>query len=516
MADDVPVGIDLGTTNSVVAAYRDGAVTIVPDADGNYLHPSVVTFKPSGERLAGAAARLRRIVDPGNTIFSMKRLMGLPFESAEVQSALASLPYRVEAGPDGAPAVITRAGPTSVVELSSAVLGHLRDLSERHLGAPVRRCVITVPANFSDGQREATRRAAELAGLEVLRILNEPTAAALAYGLGKEIDSRVVVFDMGGGTFDVTLLAVRDDFFEVLSTGGDPFLGGDDVDRAIVAHLAELFLAQHRLDFRTDAKTLAIASVAAEHIKSKLSSAEVTSGSLKGLGVGVGGVPLGLDFELTRAQLEALVSPLVDRALIKCEEVLYEAGVGTDRVDEIMLVGGATRMPLVRRRVAELFGRPPLADLDPMVVVAHGAAVHAAALGATAPAPGEAPPPPMPILVDVTPHAIGIGTAGGYAEVLIEKNQPIPAERTQIYTTARDGQAEVMLKICQGSERQFAANAPLGEVKLEGLRPGNRGEIKVEVTFLVDSNGILQVSARDVDTGHVTRATLRAIAGEVR
>ena len=511
---DVPVGIDLGTTNSVVAAFIGGEVVVIPDADGNTLHPSVVAFKPTGERVAGAGARLRRIVDPTNTIFSVKRLVGLPFDSPEVKAALPALPYQVQAGGDGAAVVVTRAGAQSVVDLSSQVLLHLKQVAEAYLDADVTRCVITVPANFSDGQREATRRAGELAGLEVLRIINEPTAAAVAYALGRDLDQRIVVFDMGGGTFDVTLLAARTDFFEVIATGGDPFLGGDDMDRVIANRLLGQFLATHRIDLRNDPRALAIVQVAAEHVKTKLSTEPATTGTLKGVATGPGGVALSLDFELTRVQFEQLITPLVDRALAKCGEVLYAAGLTPADVDQVLLVGGATRIPLVRERVTRFFGHEPRNEIDPMVVVAQGAAVQAAALGVTV--ADDAPPIPMPILIDVTPHAIGLGTAGGYCEVLIEKNQPIPAERTQVFTTARDDQHEVVIRVCQGGSRQFTENSFLGEVRLEGLAAGTRGDVQLEVTFLVDGNGILQVAARDLQTGRATRATLRTVAGESR
>ncbi|MBS1121973.1 MAG: dnaK [Deltaproteobacteria bacterium] len=510
--DDLAVGIDLGTTNSVIAVIRDGQALVIPDAAGNRLHPSVVTFKPSGDRLVGAGARLRRVVDPRNTIFSVKRLIGLPFDSPAVKAALPQLPYEVREGPDGAPVVVTRTGPHAVIEISSFLLGYLREQAEQYLGTPVTRCVITVPANFSDGQREATRRAGELAGFRVLRVLNEPTAAALAYGLGQKINQRVAVFDMGGGTFDVTLLAVRNDFFEVLGTGGDPFLGGDDMDQAIADMLALEFLKRHRVDFRTDPRALAVARITAEHIKARLSSDDVISGTLKDLGRGEGGEPLPLEFRITRAELEHLITPIVDRALAKCEEVLAEAGVRPDHVDEVMLVGGATRIPLVRRRVAELFGREPRADIDPMEVVAEGAARQAEILSAPATAQGAA----MPILVDVTPHPIGIGTAGGYCEVVIDKNEPIPSEHTHVFSTARDGQTEVVIRVCQGAARVFATNTVLGEVRLDGLRAADRGEVRIEVTFLIDANGILQVTARDLVSGRAAHATLRAAGGETR
>ncbi|HTJ44521.1 MAG TPA: Hsp70 family protein [Kofleriaceae bacterium] len=505
----VAVGIDLGTTNSVVALARDGRIEVVPDDEGRKLHPSVVAFKPNGERAIGMPARLRRVIDPRNTIFSAKRLIGQAFESKAIQSLIAQLPYEVRAAKDGEPAVLARGKTVPVAEISTMILAHLRARAEAYAGEPVTEAVITVPANFTDGQREATRRAGEAAGLRVLRVLNEPTAAALAYGIGKQVHQRVVVFDMGGGTFDVTLLAVRDDFFEVLATGGDPFLGGDDMDKLIADRMARRFLEQHRIDLNTDPRATAILRIAGEQIKGKLSSEDEVTGSLSEIAHGEGGVPLALDFRVTRAELEQMIEPLVDRAIVKCEDVLAAAGVMAQHVDEVILVGGATRVPLVRRRVAEHFQREPRTDINPMEVVAEGAALQAMIL--TAPAEQSKP---APILIDVTPHALGLATAGGYTDVLIDRNQAIPAERTRVFATARDQQTEVVIRICQGGERTFANNVALGELRLDGIAAAPRGQVRIEVTFLVDADGILQVSAKDVATGHANRVSLRVLGGE--
>jgi molecular chaperone DnaK len=495
------IGIDLGTTNSVVAIARDTGVEILADAKGHRLHPSVIAFKPNGEVEVGVKAKLRRVIDPRNTIYSAKRLIGQPFRSPRIQETIAGLPYQVREGADQESIIVSRGGRHSVVQIATRVLTHLRELAEARLGHPVSQCVITVPANFSDAQRAATRRAGEAAGLEVLRILNEPTAAALAYGTGKALDQRIVVFDMGGGTFDVTLLAVRDGFFEVLGTGGDPFLGGDDMDRIVADMLIQQFLEQHHVDLRTHTDTAAVMVIAGEQLKAKLSSATEVSGTLKELAYGVGGAPLQLDFELTRAGFERAIEPIVERALLTCEQVLAEAGMSPTLVDDVILVGGATRVPLVRRRVAEHFRREPRTDVNPMEVVAAGAALQARML--TTP-PDEA----SPVLMDVTPHALGIAIAGQYTDALIERNEPVPVERTRILTTARDGQREVVIRVCQGSEKQFASNIVMGELRLDGLRPAPRGELKIEVTFLVDADGMLQVFAKDLATGRSERATL--------
>jgi molecular chaperone DnaK len=500
------IGIDLGTTNSVVAVVRGSGVEIIDDGKGHRLHPSVVSFKPTGETVIGVPAKLRRVVDPRNTIFSTKRLIGQPFGSPAVQAAIASLPYKVVEGPDQQALIETRAGKHTPIEIATMLLAHLRDMAQRHLGERVAECVITVPANFSDSQREATRRAGEAAGMSVMRVLNEPTAAAVAYGIDKHVDQRVVVFDMGGGTFDVTLLAVRESFLEVLATGGEPFLGGDDMDQVLAGMLADEFLQQHRIDLRARPEAFALLRIASEQLKAKLSSEPAITGTLKELAHGAGGEALGLDFHITRERFETRIMALVERALIACENVLAEAGVAPDHVDEIILVGGATRVPLVRRRVSEHFGREPRADIHPMEIVAHGAALHAHSLSG---AIDDLAPPQ--VLLDVTPHPLGLAIAGAYTDVLIQKNTVIPAERTRVFTTTHDGQQEVVLKVCQGAERQFAANAPLGELRLQGLRSGRRGDVKIEVTFLVDADGILQVSAKDVATGRSERATLRVV-----
>jgi molecular chaperone DnaK len=506
-SDGAVVGIDLGTTNSVVACIQNGEVVVIANEQGHRLHPSVVAFKPNGERVVGLAARLRRIIDPINTIFSAKRIIGQSFRAPAVQEALRHLPYRVEEGQNQESIVVTRAGRFTVPQISSIVLARLKEVAEKHLGQPIKYCVVTVPANFSDGQREATRQAAELAGMEVLRILNEPTAAALAYGQNRKLHQRIAIFDLGGGTFDLTLLAVREDLYEVIATGGDAFLGGDDMDRALANDLAMRCLEQHRVDPRTDAEAMAKLLIASEQIKMKLSKEQVVEGTLNELAYGEGGVALSLKFNVTRQQFESLIAPLVDRAIVKAEEVLAEAGVSADRVDEVLLVGGATRVPLVRERVAQQFGAASKAQINPMEVVAAGAALHGHALFTPA---GESQTS-VGLLMDVTSHALGIATAGGYAEFIIDKNTPIPAEGTRVFTTANDQQTEVEIRVCQGQERRFDSNVPVGELRLDGLRPARRGDIRVEVSFLIDANGILQVAAKDLETGRDERATLSLI-----
>jgi len=501
------VGIDLGTTNSVIATVIDGKVEAIAGEDGDTLHPSVVAFLPTGQRVVGQAARARRVIDAANTIYSIKRLIGQPFRSAAVQEVIAHLPYRVEEGRDQEPIVVTRAGRLRIPELSGMVLAHLRGLAQQRLGLPVNHCVITVPANFSDSQREATRQAAGYAGMEVLRVLNEPTAAALAYGHDRKLHQRVAIFDFGGGTFDLTLLAVREDLYEVVTTGGDPFLGGDDMDQILAKRLSRMLLERHRVDLAYDPVGFARMVIAAEQIKMRLSREEVVEGTLPEVAYGPGGEALGLDFRITRAELEIMYAEIVERAVAAAAKVLAEAQVEPAAVDQVILVGGATRVPLVRKRVSQAFGKPPLGGINPMEVVASGAALHAHGLFA----PPGADAGEVGLLLDVSSHSLGVATAGGYAEVLIAKNTGIPAEKARIFSTAHDDQEQVVLKVCQGESRRFEDNLPLGELRLVGLRKAPRGVLKIEVTFLIDADGILQVSARDIETGRAEAATLQVL-----
>ncbi len=501
------VGIDLGTTNSVVAAVVDGKVRVITDAKKHHLHPSVVAFKPNGKRDVGVTARMRRVIDPRNTIFSAKRIIGQSFRSPGVQSALRHLPYEVFEGANQEPMVRTRAGQFSVVNISTMVLEYLKQLATKQLGKPVTHCVITVPANFSEGQREATRRAASAAGMQVLRILNEPTAAALAYGQKRQLHQRIAVFDFGGGTFDMTVLAVREDIYEVVATGGDPFLGGDDMDHAIAQHLGRQFLEEHRVDLGEDPSARACLLIAAEQIKMKLSKDQSVGGTLNELAYGEGGKPLALKFHVDRNMFNMLVEPIVERSLDLVRYVLEDAEIRPEHIDEVILVGGATRVPLVRDRVAQFFGARPRGDINPMEVVAAGAALQAHALFA----PPDEATASVGLLMDVTSHSLGIATAGGYVETLIAKNTTIPAEKTRLFTPARDFQEAVKLRVCQGEEKQFAENTQVGELVLDGLPRVRRGDMKLEVSFLIDADGLLQVSAKDTASGQTARATLRVV-----
>ena len=502
-ADGVAIGIDLGTTNSCIAAVVDGQPRVLVSEDGARLHPSVVAWAPEGPRLVGKQARLRSVIDPANTVHSAKRIIGQAFGSESVQDVLPQLGYRVEEGESQEPIIVTRGGRHTPPEISALVLEHLRLIAEAQIGQQVSHCVVTVPANFSDTQRAATRRAAELAGMEVLRILSEPTAAAVAYGDSRTVHQRVAVFDLGGGTFDISVLAVRDNLYEVVATGGDPFLGGDDIDHAIARRFAEQFLRDNRIDLNQDPSARARLRIAAEQVKVKLSSELAVQGSLSEIAHGPGGKPLSLKVSMDRDQLDALMAPLVDRALSKVEQVLSEAGLAPSQIDEVILVGGPTRNPLIQRRVGELFGQPPRNDINPMETVAIGAAAQAHSL--LAPSPGDR------VLLDVTPHSLRIATAGGFSKALISKNTHVPAEGHAVFTTSRDDQSEVVLRVGQGEASRFEDNAIIGELTLDGLPHAPRGEVELEVSFMIDADGVLNVSARDRKSGARTGARLSAV-----
>jgi molecular chaperone DnaK len=527
----VAVGIDLGTTNSVAAVATPTGVEFALGARGERVHPSVVAYPAAGGVVVGHDARALRVVEPESTIYSAKRLIGQNIRSPLVQLALTGLTYEVDEGPNQQPIVVVRDRRLTVPEVSSQVLLHLKRCVERQMADRVGEVVITVPANFSDAQRRATQEAGRLAGLDVIRLINEPTAAALAYGFGQRKDEVVCVYDFGGGTFDVSLLKIRGEVFEVLATDGDFFLGGDDVDRTITEYLAAELNRVRNVDPRGNPSLMSRITVAAEEVKKHLSEHTVAEGTIDGLDTG-DGRSLSLPFRLSRPQLESLISGYVDRTIESCRGALAAAHLDPRDVSEVLCVGGSTRIPLVRQRLAELFGKPPMVRINPDEVIAQGAAIQAGSLTGnlvagtgmgirdavptTALSPltleevptGARPlttsvmaPLPRPLLLDVTPATLGISTAGGYAERLIDKNSPIPIERTKVFSTARDGQTRVVLECCRGEDRRFADNEPLGQLVLDELPPRARGEVKIEVTFRVDTDGILHVRARDAATG---------------
>ena len=700
MSNGPVIGIDLGTTNSVVAIADQPGGRVLAGTDGLKLIPSVVSFHPSGDVLVGAPAKERRLLDAQNTVYSVKRLIGRPYTSYEVKQAQERFAFELSEGPSGGVLVTARGETYTLSEISAFVLRHVRKVAEEALGQECRQAVVTVPANFNELQRSATKAAGRVAGLDVLRILNEPTAAALAYGYNKTSTERVAVYDLGGGTFDITILQLAGDVFEVLATAGDTFLGGDDVDTCVADHMAAQFLEQNRYDARQDRQAYERLRAAAEWAKIQLSAKPDVKLCIEELAYGDGGAALNLDYALTRQELEQMCQPLVARSFDVCEDAMKAAGLRPTQLDNVILVGGSTRIPLLQRMVAEYFGRTPLVNIDPDLVVAEGAAIQArsltvpsqkAALGKVAlkkmtqpptgnhdividefedevtnigdrpplpPPPvaraarkatltGQAPPPPpiqlkksgdlpiedgiadiptrsreepleheptrvaeavdpldfqatrmadasgllmqiggetedesdelveepsglmielgddafggesdvpvdgtppppapldlassapaelraaldeniptvtgavlapeepaTPLLLDVTPLSLGVETVDGYCEHIIRRNSAIPAGQTKMFTTARDRQDAVIVRICQGEDRQISGNQLLGEVVLDGLRPAARGKVQIAVRFMIDADGTLQVRAQDVGTGQQQQIAIKLI-----
>jgi molecular chaperone DnaK len=695
------IGIDLGTTNSVVAVADQPGGRVLAGSDGITLIPSVVSFHPSGDVLVGATAKERRLLDAQNTVYSVKRLIGRPYTSYEVKQAQERFAFELSEGPSGGVLVTARGETYTLSEISAFVLRHVRKVAEEALGTECSQAVVTVPANFNELQRSATKAAGRVAGLDVLRILNEPTAAALAYGYNKTSTERVAVYDLGGGTFDITILQLAGDVFEVLATAGDTFLGGDDVDTVIADHMTAQFLEQNRYDARQDRQAYERLRAAAEWAKIQLSAKPDVKLCIEELAYGDGGAALNLDYALTRQQLEHMCQPFVARSFDVCEDAMKAAGLRPTQLDNVILVGGSTRIPLLQRMVAEYFGRKPLVNIDPDLVVAQGAALQAqslatpsrkAALGKVAlkkmaqpgtgehdiaieedfedevtnigdrpplppppvaraarkaTLPGRAPPPPpiqlkksadlpaddgvidtptrsreepleheptrvaeavdpldfqptrmadasgllmqiggqsddeleeleeepsglmmelgddafggqsevpaegtppppapldlassapaelraaldedvdtvtgavavpdglqTPLLLDVTPLSLGVETVDGYCEHIIRRNSAIPAGQTKMFTTARDRQDAVIVRICQGEDRQISGNQLLGEVVLDGLRPAARGKVQIAVRFMIDADGTLQVRAQDVGTGQQQQIAIKLI-----
>ena len=701
MSNGPVIGIDLGTTNSVVAVADQPGGRVLAGSDGVTLIPSVVSFHPSGDVLVGATAKERRLLDAQNTVYSVKRLIGRPYTSYEVKQAQERFAFELSEGPSGGVLVTARGETYTLSEISAFVLRHVRKVAEEALGKECSQAVVTVPANFNELQRSATKAAGRVAGLDVLRILNEPTAAALAYGYNKTSTERVAVYDLGGGTFDITILQLAGDVFEVLATAGDTFLGGDDVDTVIADHMAAQFLEQNRYDARQDRQAYERLRAAAEWAKIQLSAKPDVKLCIEELAYGDGGAALNLDYALTRQQLEHMCQPFVARSFDVCEDAMKAAGLRPTQLDNVILVGGSTRIPLLQRMVAEYFGRKPLVNIDPDLVVAQGAALQAqslampsrkAALGKVAlkkmaqpgtgehdiaieedfedevtnigdrpplppppvaraarkaTLPGRAPPPPpiqlkksgdlpaddgvidtptrsreepleheptrvaeavdpldfqptrmadasgllmqiggqadgelkeleeepsglmielgddafggqsevpaegtppppapldlassapaelraaldedvdtvtgavvvpdglkTPLLLDVTPLSLGVETVDGYCEHIIRRNSAIPAGQTKMFTTARDRQDAVIVRICQGEARQISGNQLLGEVVLDGLRPAARGKVQIAVRFMIDADGTLQVRAQDVGTGQQQQIAIKLI-----
>jgi len=504
------IGIDLGTTYSCVAVVEDGQAKVIPNKGGYRTTPSVVAFDESGRRLVGHLAKRQMITNPQNTIYASKRLIGRRYDSPEVKKAKATYPYEIIEGPHSDIRVRAGGQEFSLPEIGAMILQEMRRVAEEYLGEPVKEAVITVPAYFNDNQRQATKDAGKIAGLEVLRIINEPTAAALAYGYGKKLDQTIAVYDLGGGTFDISILEISEGVFEVISTAGDTYLGGDDFDDRIIDWLADTFLQQEGINLRKDRMALQRLKDAAEKAKCELSSVPQTQISLPFIATSDKG-PLHLEVVLTREKLEELTEDLIDRTISICEKTLDAAGLSPEDIDEVILVGGQTRMPKVQERVAKFFGKPPRKGINPDEAVAIGAAIQAHALTMTEEEKKKEKEDLL--LLDVTPLSLGIATFGGFFTKIIEKNTPIPTHASHIFTTAADNQRAVKIIVLQGESDRAAENELLGEFMLTGIRPAKRGEPEIEVTFDIDSDGIVSVSAKDLDTGQEQSITVTASSG---
>src|SRR5512138_442538 len=494
------IGIDLGTTNSVVSVMEGGTATVIPTAEGGRLCPSVVAFNKNGERLVGQTAKRQAVVNSENTVYSIKRFIGRHFDETEAERKMVS--YEVVRGPsDDVRVKIPVTGREySPQEISAMILAKLKADAEAYLGGPVTQAVITVPAYFNDSQRQATKDAGKIAGLEVMRIINEPTASALAYGLDKKKDETILVFDLGGGTFDVSVLQVGDGVIEVKSTNGDTHLGGDDWDQRIVNWAADEFKKDQGIDLRGDRQALQRLKEAAEKAKIELSSTMQTEINLPFITADQSG-PKHLVITLTRSKLEQLIGDLVQKTIEPVKRCLADAGVDAGKVDEIVLVGGMTRMPLVVETVKKLFGKEPHKGVNPDEVVAIGAAIQAGVLG------GEVKDI---LLLDVTPLTLSVETLGGVATPMIERNTTIPTRKSQIYSTASDSQPQVEIHVLQGERPMAADNKSLGRFVLDGIPPAPQGVPKIRVTFDIDANGILSVTAKDEATGKDQRITIQA------
>jgi molecular chaperone DnaK len=497
------IGIDLGTTNSCVAVMEGGEPVVIPNAEGGRITPSVVALSKSGERLVGQVAKRQAITNPDNTIYSVKRLMGRRFDDPEVQRDLPLLSYKMVGAGNGDAHVAMGDRTYSPPEISAMILQKLKTDAEAYLGETVNEAVITVPAYFNDSQRQATKDAGRIAGLDVLRIINEPTAAALAYGLDKRGEETIAVYDLGGGTFDISILELGEGTFQVRSTNGDTHLGGDDFDQRVIDWLVDEFKRDQGIDLHQDRMALQRLKEAAEKAKIELSTVMQTDVNLPFITADASG-PKHLNLTLTRAKLEQLVGDLVERSLDPCRQALQDASVTAAQIDEVVLVGGQTRMPLVIEKVRQFFSKDPHRGVNPDEVVAVGAAIQAGVLK------GEVRDV---LLLDVTPLTLGIETLGGVATPLIQRNTTIPTSRSQVFSTAADNQPSVEIHVVQGERAMAGDNKSLGRFMLDGILPAPRGVPQIEVTFDIDANGILNVSARDKATGREQKITITAGSG---
>lgn len=499
------IGIDLGTTNSCVAVMEGGQPTVIPNPEGSRTTPSIVAFTKTGERLIGPLAKRQAITNPENTVSSIKRFMGRRY--SEITNEIARFPFKIVEHDNGDAWVESGGKQYSPPEVSAMILQYLKQSAEAYLGEKVTKAVITVPAYFNDSQRQATKDAGKIAGLEVMRIINEPTASALAYGLEKKKTEKIAIYDFGGGTFDISILEIEENVFEVKSTNGDTHLGGDDLDERIMNYIAEEFLKEHDIDLRKDLTALQRMKEAAEKAKCELSSVMETTISLPFIGSDKDKTPLHLEMKMTRTKLESLVNDLVQRSIPPCKQALLDVkpdGIQPSEINEVILVGGQTRMPLVQKVVRELFGKEPHKGINPDEVVAIGAAIQAAVLS------GEKKDI---LLLDVTPLTLGIETLGAVRTEIIPRNTTIPTRKAQIFSTAEDNQTAVTVHVLQGERPMANQNRTLGKFDLYGIPPAPRGIPQVEVTFDIDANGILHVSAKDMGTGKEQKIKITASSG---
>ncbi len=497
------IGIDLGTTNSCVAVMQGGEPVVIPNQEGERVTPSMVAFTESGEILVGQTAKRQAITNPENTIFAIKRLMGRKYDDPEVQRDIKILPYKIVRAPNGDAHVEVRGKRYSPPEISAMILRKLKEAAEAYLGEKVTDAVITVPAYFNDNQRQATKDAGRIAGLNVKRIINEPTAASLAYGLDKKGERRIAVFDLGGGTFDISILEIGEGVFEVKATNGDTHLGGEDFDMRIVNYIADEFMKEHGIDLRKDRMALQRLKDAAEKAKKELSTLLETEINLPFITADASG-PKHLTMKLTRAKFESLVEDLIEKVVGPCEQAMKDAGVTPKDIDDVILVGGMTRMPKIQEKVKEIFGKEPHKGVNPDEVVAIGAAIQAGVIA------GEVKDV---LLLDVTPLSLGIETLGGVFTKIIERNTTIPTRKSQIFTTAADNQTSVEIHVLQGERPMAKDNVSLGRFQLVGIPPAPRGVPQIEVTFDIDADGILHVSAKDLGTGKEQSIVIKPSSG---
>jgi len=497
------IGIDLGTTNSCVAIMEGGDPQVITNSEGNRTTPSIVAFSPSGERLVGQIAKRQAVTNPTKTLFAIKRLIGRKFSDKEVAKSIELSPFSIVKGGQGDAEVEVDGKKYTAAEVSAMILGKMKQTAEEYLGEPVTEAVITVPAYFNDSQRQATKDAGRIAGLDVKRIINEPTAAALAYGLDKKHEEKIAVFDLGGGTFDISVLEIGDGVFEVKSTNGDTFLGGEDFDMRVVNWLADEFKRDSGIDLRKDNMALQRLKEEAEKAKKELSTTMETDINLPFITADASG-PKHLNIKLSRAKFESLVADLVERCVQPCKTALKDAGLTASEIDEVILVGGMTRMPMVQQKVKDIFGKEPHKGVNPDEVVAIGAAIQGGVLK------GDVKDV---LLLDVTPLSLGIETLGGVTTKLIEKNTTIPTKKSQVFSTAADNQPAVSIHVLQGEREMASDNKSIGRFDLADIPPAPRGVPQIEVTFDLDANGILHVGAKDLGTGKQQSIKITASSG---